>query len=166
MKTWLSALLDRLNGKGKRGSVWIFAALFGVGLLLYLLSGLLNTKTADPEPIPERDASVQELTAALEQVLSLIPGAGRVRVILTLSQEQELIYQTDTDTRADGSGKVETVLKSGEGVVRTKRSPVYRGAVIACEGAQSPSVVLHIRAAVKSLTGLSGEQISVIPIKS
>ena len=166
MKGWLRGLTERLTGKEKSGNLWFFAALFGVGLLLYLLSGLFGGAKAEPHPAPEQDETVRELTTTLERVLCQIPGAGEVRVILTLSREQELIYQTDTDTRADGSGKVETVLSSGAGVVRTKLAPVYRGAIVACEGAERPTVVLHIRAAVKSLTGLSGEQISVIPIIS
>ena len=161
----LEKLLDAWKKNHPRSLMLLFSALLGCGLVLYLLSGFLsNSAVKSKTAMSDTEKPEEKLSHSLELVLCRIPGAGKVHVILTISQEQELVFQTDKDSRSDGSNREETVLSGNEGVVKTKRSPVYQGALIACEGAESPSVVLAIRSAVKSLTGLSGDQISVIQI--
>jgi stage III sporulation protein AG len=48
------------------------------------------------------------------------------------------------------------------GLVKQVLPPVYRGAVIACQGADSANIRLAIVEAVKSVTGLSSDRITVL----
>ena len=90
-----------------------------------------------PEP------GVQE---ELEQILKNIYGAGDVKVMLTISQGEKTLYQTDVVsgiTENSQDTDTDTVIVSDgdggeEGLVQQKLSPVYQGAIVLCQGADSP----------------------------
>ena len=117
-----------------------------------------------PEP------GVQE---ELEQILQNIYGAGDVKVMLTISQGEKTLYQTDVVsgiTENSQDTDTDTVIVSDgdggeEGLVQQKLSPVYQGAIILCQGADSPSVRLAITQAVSKVTGLPTDRIAVLKMK-
>ncbi|HIQ67631.1 MAG TPA: hypothetical protein IAB74_03870 [Candidatus Faecousia excrementigallinarum] len=117
-----------------------------------------------PEP------SVQE---ELEQILKSIYGAGDVQVMLTISQGEKTMYQTDVVsgiTENSQDTDTDTVIVSDgeggeQGLVQQKLSPVYQGAIILCQGADSPSVRLAITQAVSKVTGLPTDRIAVLKMK-
>ena len=146
----------------------LLVLLLGAGLLLLLREG-----GAQPTAAPETAAATAEepaaLEAKLENLLSQMEGAGAVQVVLTLEKSASYTYQTDRETR-DGEERRETVLVSdgagGEAPVTQETAyPVYQGAVVACQGADSAQVRLDIVRAVASLTGLSSDRITVIKLK-
>lgn len=146
----------------------LLVLLLGAGLLLLPRGG-----GAQPSAAPEAaDAAAEEpaaLEAKLEGLLSQMEGAGAVQVVLTLEKSASYTYQTDRETR-DGEERRETVLVSdgagGEAPVTQETAyPVYQGAVVACQGADSAQVRLDIVRAVASLTGLSSDRITVIKLK-
>ena len=49
--------------------------------------------------------------------------------------------------------------------MQQKLSPVYQGAIILCQGADSPSVRLAITQAVSKVTGLPTDRIAVLKMK-
>lgn len=120
------------------------------------------------EPIRE-----ETMEARLESILSQIDGAGKVRVLLTQAQGEQVIYKEDVDSATGentSSYRRETVTISdsdrGEnGLVEQVNPPVYLGAVIVCQGGDSPSVRLAIVEAVANVTGLSTDKISVLKMK-
>ena len=146
----------------------LLVLLLGAGLLLLPREG-----GAQPTAAPETAAATAEepaaLEAKLENLLSQMEGAGAVQVVLTLEKSASYTYQTDRETR-DGEERRETVLVSdgagGEAPVTQETAyPVYQGAVVACQGADSAQVRLDIVRAVASLTGLSSDRITVIKLK-
>ena len=137
------------------------------GLFLMALPDGKNAKAA-PEPAAETEPS-QNLQTDLEEILSQIQGAGRVRVLLTQREGEQTVYQTDEDSTSSGV-RSDTVLLSGAdrsqtGLVQQINPPVYLGAVIVCQGADSASVRLAIVSAVGSVTGLSADKITVLKLK-
>ena len=141
--------------------------LFLAGLLLYLAVGSLlpAQETEKPATSPAQAAQEPELCVQLEQLLSRMEGVGEVEVLLTVERELQTVYQTDqtsSQSESTTSEQEKTVLSSGEGLIETIYAPVYRGAVVACEGADRPSLVLQIKAAVASVTGLGLDKITVI----
>ena len=118
----------------------------------------------------ERNHTLQE---ELEELLSQLEGAGRVKVLLTQSAGEKNIFQTNDNTEhsdASGSVRKETVIISdsgrGEtGLVQQTMAPVYLGAVVLCQGAGSASVRLAIIEAVSNATGLATHNISVLKMK-
>ena len=94
-------------------------------------------------------------------------------VLLTEKEGSQTLYQTDSQTDADESGSrrtddtvlIEDENRTESGLVRQTLGPVYRGAVILCQGADDPSVKLAVVEAVRCVTGLGADQISVQKMK-
>lgn len=147
-----------------------FLLVFLVGIILMLLP---TREKAVQEAVSVPDANETALQEALTRILEQVSGAGRVSVLLTQAVGEETVYQTNEDTQtAQDTDQLrrETVLLSGAGreeagLVRQVKAPVYRGAVIVCQGADSASVRLAIVEAVRSVTGLSSNHISVLKMK-
>lgn len=163
----LQPALGRI-GKYKYALIVLLAGVF----LMLLPSRQERTTAAEPSagaPASE----VSEMQDALAKLLSKIDGAGRVEVLLSLEYGAESYYQSDEKISASGdteSREQMIVLYQPDSTqrlpaVRKTRYPVYRGAVVVCEGAGSPSVELAIVQAVSRLTGLGSDKISVIKMK-
>lgn len=145
----------------------ILAVLLGVVLLL-----LPDGKTAETETASQlADFDRTSVQREMEDILSAIDGAGRLRLMLTVRGGGELeLAQDRALTQKDGAGeysdKTETVvLGSGSGaevVVTRSRYPEYVGALVVCEGGGSAAVRLEITQALCALTGLPSDRISVI----
>lgn len=156
--------------------------------LLVLLLGLvllaLPKREAAPQqdtPLPgeaqgETDDTLPALEARLEQILSEVAGAGRVRVMLRYAAGPQTVYQTDTtqEVRTEENGKqtkttLETVVTSGGGqgtpVSVQTLCPTFQGALVVADGADSAAVKLDLVNAVSSLTGLGADKITVIKMK-
>ena len=147
-------------------------------VVLVLAVGLFLMWLPPSEEAAEAVAEVQTETpsdpeAELEEILSQIDGAGKVKVLLTQATGEETIYQTDDDiTVSDTSSttKHDTVIVSDSGrteggLVRTVNPPTYLGAIVVCQGAERPSVCLAIVEAVSNATGLGTDRISVLKMK-
>ena len=134
--------------------------LAGLILLLLPTGSRTKAKTAQAAAVSEQtqpqtiQAEEQRLTTLLQ-----INGAGQVQVLLSYrcSAERELA--------TDDSGEP-TIISAGGGAqeaVELKTvSPQYLGAVVVCDGADSPQVQLAVTQAVAQFTGLSTDHISVL----
>lgn len=141
---------------------------FAVGLALMLIP--FNRK----EPLKEDTEPVQKveetaLTVQLEQILSQIKGAGKVRVLLSVSAGEKTVYQSDTDI-AENTSRTDTVIitdadRAQNGLVQQVIPPTYLGAIIVCEGADRAEVRLALVEAVSRFTGLGADRISVLKMK-
>ena len=134
-----------------------------VGVVLMLIPGKAE-ETTDAEPVAATPTT--SVDKELEAILSNIQGAGRVQVMLTVKRGEQVIYQTDTP----GENREDTVIITDEnreqsGLVEQIVPPTYRGAIILCQGADSPAVCLAIKEAVSKVTGLDTSEISVLKMK-
>ncbi len=142
----------------------------GLGLM-----AIPSRSTADePAEIPlvtEAESPTDE--ERLAEILSQIDGAGKVRVLLSIASGEETLFQKDEDVTADGEsssaqGSTVTVTDAdrGEsGLIRQKNPPVYKGAIVVCQGAEDPQIRLAIVDAVSNITGLGADRISVLKMK-
>ena len=134
-------------------------------VLMCLPGGKKETQAAQPaETVRE-----QTMEEALEEILSQVAGAGSVRVLLSGQTSETTHFQTD-DTRDGESLRQETVLTTGDNrvqtaLVRQTEAPTYRGAIIVCQGADSPAVRLAVVEAVAAATGLTTNRITVLKMK-
>lgn len=121
------------------------------------------------EPVSVQASSI---TDELCTILGQIQGVGKVRVMITEQTGAETVYQVDED-RTEGSDtnsvRRETVILSGNGaesgLIQTVTPPTYLGAIIVCQGADSPAVRLAVIDAVSAVTGISTDRISVLKMK-
>ena len=158
---------QRINALFGKYKYPILVALVGLGLML------LPSEQGLTEPVEPPRAVERSLEEKLEALLGRIEGAGQVSVLLTEKEGSQTLYQTDSQTDADESGSrrtddtvlVEDENRTESGLVRQTLGPVYRGAVILCQGADDPTVKLAVVEAVRCVTGLGADQISVQKMK-
>lgn len=145
---------------------------------LILLAGLLMMtipEDKDMEVVQEAviESAVPGLQQELEELLTRLEGAGKVRLLLTAATGAETFYQVDEDlgkTAESADKRLQTVVITGSdrsesGLVQRVDPPRYLGAVVLCQGADSASVRLAIVEAVAAATGLTSDRISVLKMK-
>ena len=153
----------------------LLAAAAGLLLLLWPSAGreqAPDTQQAQTCALPAEDTAAEE--EKLSALLSLIEGAGEVRVMLTLRSGGEWVYadekklSTDQnrDARRTESQTQYVILRDsagGERLVPVRQaSPQYRGALVVSRGAGNATVRLALVEAVKAVTGLPSERITVV----
>lgn len=137
------------------------------GVVLLLLPG--GEQAVSRQPV---DIQTQEMPFDLEQMehklaaaLSRIHGAGKVTVVLTLKESSRRILALDTQKEADSSKTTTVVISQGSGAEQSvpvqNIYPKFQGALVVCPGAGMPQVKLELLEAVRALTGLSAERISI-----
>ena len=167
--------MDLLTVKSKFKSLFdkykFILLIIAVGVMLMLFPSKKTTsENTDSISAPVIQDNPE---AALAEILSRIKGAGRVEVMLTVSQGEQILYQTDSDLSEDQNSltnRSDTVIVTGadrlqNGLVKQVIPPVYQGAIIVCDGADDPAVRLNIVAAVSRSTGLGADRISVLKMK-
>ena len=175
----LRALLKRTLHKYK----YLLAAAT-VGLLLLIWPFHTDASVQAPASEPDAVGSMQstgdtrEMEVRLEKLLSQAEGVGRVQVMLTLESGSFRMLACDTDASSDASSsdtvqnngnQVKTshvILSDGSGgevtVTTREDAPIFRGAVILCQGADNAAVRLAVTQAVSALTGLRTDAIAVL----
>lgn len=150
----------------------VLILLLGVGLML--LPGGSTENVAEPTSgVVDEQQLLEQTQQALQTLLQRVEGAGAVEVLLSFSVGTERVYEMDRTQERSGEQvkSTQSVVLQQSGSNRTPvvcktLYPVYQGAVIACQGADSARVRLAIVEAVSSLTGLGSDKISVIQLKA
>lgn len=141
-----------------------------IGVFLMLMPEKKQTVQENPTPTI---AENRDLETDLAYILSKIDGAGKTEVLLTESVGEQTYYQANEDISSSDHGKdqrTDTVLVTNSareetGLVRRTDPPIYRGAIILCQGAANAQVRLSIVEAVANATGLSTDKITVLKMK-
>ena len=137
-----------------------------------------QSQTAQTETLPavQTDYCVRT-ERSLAQILSQIDGAGQVRVMLTLASGPQTVYQTDSEEQTQTDGTQSSAVRRQETVILSRGSsynepavvgtqyPVFRGALIVSEGADSPAVRYQLASAVSALLGIGTDRITVVKMK-
>lgn len=141
-----------------------------IGLIMMAIPG---KEEAAPETMAQPSLSEPGMQEQLEEILSHIKGAGKVKVLLAVSSGEKTLYETNEDS-SDSSGsyshRQETVLITNEehaqnGLVKQVIPPVFQGAVVVCQGGDQPTICLAIVEAVADATGLTADKITVLKMK-
>lgn len=147
----------------------VVVLLAGVMLMLLPEENPVSREAADPPQAVEQ----KDLQQELEEILSKLDGAGKVKVLLSQASGSYTHYQMDEDqskTMDSLDKRSETVIITGadrsqSGLVQRVDPPIYLGAVVLCQGGDSPSVKLAVVDAVATATGLTSDKISVWKMK-
>lgn len=149
-----------------------FAALILLIGICFMI--LPDTDRSTNHPVNSDSGMTQQtIDLRLEEILSCIDGAGKVRVFLSEAVGEQTIFQTDEEISsgtASSSSSSQTVIISGsdrteQGMIVQIIPPRYQGAVIVCQGADRASVRLAIVEAVSNATGLASDRITVLKMK-
>lgn len=152
-------LKNRILDFGKKNCVLFFILLLGVLLMTF------PQKQEKTESIPLESIKEISLEDRLSAALSLLDGAGQVKVLLTEAKGKQTLYQSNIS----GERSETVILNDGSrvqsGLVARIDPPEYMGAIVLCQGAGKASVRLSIVEAVANATGLSYDRISVLKLK-
>ena len=143
-----------------------------VGIVLMLLPNLSSGEKKS-DILPETTEQAISIQQELEQILSQISGAGQVRIMLNEQVGEERIYQynediTVSDSATSTKNNIVTVAdadRNENGLIKKINSPIYRGAIVLCQGADNPAVKLAVSEAVSKITGLGLDKIIVLKMK-
>ena len=131
-----------------------------VGVILMLLP--VSSKTKETAA---GDSQTPQEAFDLEAVLGKIDGVGKLRLMLTLQSGTRLTLAEDTQRDQERTQQETVTLNRGSGnqeiVVTNRYYPVYQGAVVVCQGADSSAVRLAVTETVQALTGLPSDRIMV-----
>lgn len=142
-----------------------------VGLVLLTLPGKENEEQI--QIVQTTNTQQPDTAQQLAQILSQIEGVGKVKVMLTVSEGETVLYHNDENiSTGDGTSSVrhETIIindsdRNQQALVKQVLPPKYLGAVVVCQGASIPTVKWAVVEAVSKATGLGADQISVFEMK-
>lgn len=186
------------GAKLSRKKIWWLAALMALGVLLVIIGNIgnnndLSGENKNPgekikvkaEPAAE-SAMVREekdLAARLQEMLSDIEGAGRVKVTVKLAASSREDYAINTTTGSkttqekdqgggtrtitENTGNNQLVLVRGDKgeapVVEQEQSARVSGVLVVAEGAADPLVKADLFQAVRVSLGVEPQKILVLP---
>lgn len=144
-----------------------------IGLVLTTIPTTSSSDNSDKVVEEAESVTQRTIDEQLSDLLSKIEGAGEVKVMLTVSEGEEIVYQENSDISSSDntySSKTDTVTitdsqKNQTGLVRQVIPPRFLGAIVLCQGADDPTVKLAIVDAVSKITGLGANCISVLKMK-
>ena len=169
--TRLHAIGARLAPMAQRYRAVLIVLLAGVLLLASGGRGERDASAAAPAVQQGAGFDLASFERALHDKLAAIEGVGRVELMLSLEQTGEDVYAVNTRrTWQDGTGQSEerdlTVVSDGsygEKPVTVKSLlPVFRGAVVLCDGADDAAVRLAVTQAVGTVCGLGADKVTVL----
>lgn len=161
--------------------------LFGAGLLglvLILMSEFLPASggTVKSQPV-DTTAYVEKLQRELQAMVEQIDGAGDCTVVVTLEQGTEYVYATEnrkntnttSDNLTDGKQRSEEqndyqdsyiIIRNQDGsespVLIKELSPVVKGVVVLCRGAEDLTVQQRVMEAVTTALNIKSNRVTVI----
>lgn len=169
----LTAVRERILPVLKKYRAVLAVLLAGVLLLTSGHSG--NTEqvqTASADTTVSQSFDLNDFQQELQARLAAISGAGRVELMLSLDQTEESVYAVNTrQTSGSDSRESDVSVVSngscGETPVTVKRVlPVFRGAVVLCDGADDASVRLSVTQAVSTVCGIGADKVTVLKMQS
>lgn len=148
-----------------------------VVLLIGLVLLLIPTKQSKPTETMKAPTAVTGQKTfsedSLAQILQSVEGAGKVKVLLSIGAGEETVFQADTEVSSAGDSNNQTLKtviitdsqRSESGLIRQVNPAAYKGAIVVCQGADSPSVRLAVTQAVSKITGLGTDSICVLKMQ-
>lgn len=176
----------KLNFKDK--NTWLILGIFGVLLLVIAMpvekaqkkdSGMTQTRPAAEDETAESgqeraDDSIAELESRLEETLSLIDGAGQVRVMITMKDTGEKVVEKDITCRTDAaSGGSQNTEQSQSSVytrdgntetpyISNEMTPQVEGVLVVAQGGGNSMVKQNILQSVMALFPLEAHKITIV----
>ena len=176
----------KLNFKDK--NTWLILGIFGVLLLVIAMpvekaqkkdSGMTQTQPAAEDETAESgreraDDSIAELESRLEETLSLIDGAGQVRVMITMKDTGEKVVEKDVTCRADAASDGSQNTEQSQSSVYTRdgnaetpyisneMTPQVEGVLVVAQGGGNSMIKQNILQSVMALFPLEAHKITIV----
>ncbi len=164
------------TGKNKFIIILIIIAIFVLAFWDFDTNKKTETAKTDDKNIVILDEYIAENERRLEEILTAVQGAGKVKTMITVSEMSEKVVATDKKSDIKQETEKENLLRNssqesitviyGTGseekpFVIKEKLPTPSGVVVTATGAGDESVRLELYEAVKALYGLSGHRIKI-----
>ncbi|MDD6021211.1 MAG: hypothetical protein ACI4GA_01985 [Acutalibacteraceae bacterium] len=152
--------------ESKRPIVLVVVGLIAMSAILF---SSFDSKSSKDEKKTSAEAAApsytEETERKLENIISLIDGAGRCKVMVTLDTSEENIYASDIN---DGKSEYVVIKTSSDegGLLLKIVQPKIRGVAVVCDGGDSYITVNNITEAVCSALGISSTKVSITKMKN
>lgn len=173
-----------LTGNQRNKRLGVIVAVGLVAILMILITDDLPSCTHESDPPKDEwtsDKYVRDLESELEEVISLVDGAGRCKVFVTLENDAEYVYVSEDKVRRDSSESRTTaggesndisedtessyIIIDGrdgeEALVRTRLMPTINGVAVLCEGADDPETAERIEKVVTTALNISSRRVCI-----
>lgn len=158
-------LNKKLSEFAKNKNNIIILIILIIGTLFMIIPG----KDKD-EPEEKTITQTYNYEEKLEEILSLINGAGDVEVMITYSgsEEKRLAYETKSGKNDRGDSGYEenidkqAVMADGEPFVLSKTYPKVKGVVVIAEGARDSNVRAAILEAVITAFDIASHKVCIL----
>lgn len=166
MTEWLESLKKKFPEGKKRVNLLVLLGIAGMILLCiseWIPESTAVDKSAQPESVTAQADTwtyVVDLEQRLQDMIEAVEGAGRCRVMVTLSAGEETVYAVDTE-QGDTSSRSEHVLMGDEALVERIQTPEIQGVAVLCEGGGEAAVKNNVTELVRALTGIGANHITV-----
>jgi len=173
-----------LNLKGGKGR-YLLIIVICLGLLALIWpTGQANKKHYNPTPVNniESGSSIEgKMVTDLEEILSQIDGAGKVKVSISLASQGSKTYASNLRNEKreskEGAGanskqtREETVVRdlavtSGNHLLIEEKSPEVTGVLVVADGAGNSRVRENLTQAVATLLNIAPHKVTVMPRKA
>ncbi|WP_077367688.1 sporulation stage III protein AG [Anaerosalibacter sp. Marseille-P3206] len=169
--------------------------IFIVGIIILIATSIFNDNVSEKETNKrenknEKSSTInftedygQLLERRLENILSEIKGAGKVKVMITLEETSEKVPATNSNqsnektsekdsqggvrdiNREDSNVEIATKGSDGSLIVLKEIEPNVKGVIVVAEGAFDMEVKEKLYQAVKTVLGVSGNRVEVYSSK-
>ncbi len=149
-----------------------------IGLIFALTMLPTQTDEAIAQSENSTDEYIEQIEVKVSQILSSIEGVGQAKVMITVKNSSQTVYQTEnktaTDTKIDENGNedkshqseeslviVDGVSGNNQALVKTEIPPQIGGIAIICQGGDDVTVVNQITQTLTAIFEISSTNISV-----
>ena len=149
----IKSVINKISGKP--GYI-VLVILFGILLMSFPSNSGAGDFTHDINIY-----SLEREEQRLEEVLSMIEGVGKCKVLLSVQNESDSGYE-------EGAGEGFVILNGGKQNTSANQMiyPEFKGAVIVCCGTGSAAVRHNVLATIKAYTGLDTDKITICPMEN
>ena len=191
---WFDGWKEKYKDKYKDKNTWVIIGIVGLLLLVIALpdgrSDTARSSDASADHLAAGQETAQEsgsggmddpvqsatedLERRLEETLSLIDGAGKVRVMITLKDTGEKVVEKDTTRRSGGSASAEETSDVSQSTVFSKNgseetpyisnelTPQVEGVLVVAQGGGDSLVKQNILQSVMALFPLEAHKITIV----
>ncbi len=168
----ISNSIKKLN-LDKKTKIIIFV---GFSFILMLFMSEINFNNEEDEPEFTDEMTDAEYCVYLEnkliEFIESIDGAGKTKVMITLSETTEYIYATDDkDTKKNNNNSDDSTFQKDYVIIENNNNdgglliktikPKVRGVAISCEGGNNTQVQQQIYSAISAILDISTSNISI-----
>lgn len=191
---WFDGWKEKYKDKYKDKNTWVIIGIVGLLLLVialpdgrsdtarsgdasadHLAAGQETTQESGSSGMDDPvQSATEDLERRLEETLSLIDGAGKVRVMLTLKDTGEKVVEKDTTRRSGGSASAEEISDVSQSTVFSKNgseetpyisnelTPQVEGVLVVAQGGGDSLVKQNILQSVMALFPLKAHKITIV----